>query len=163
MSKVIIISGDDPLDEVLSHPLTASVFVYLRLSDQPVGVREVQRSLNFGSPSTAHGHLKKLHDKGMVEQLQGNRYRLLEPYATVKKIPLKVTLNHYFVGGKVVPGVLLLVTFLVTSSVAVLVLILTESWPQAAFTGFLGLIVTAILITKFYLDFKEPARPDDSD
>ncbi|MFW9993898.1 MAG: hypothetical protein ACFFD4_17770 [Candidatus Odinarchaeota archaeon] len=140
----------DSLTEALSHSVTANVFIYLRFQEQPVGVREVQRELNLGSSSTAHWHLTKLLEKGIIEKLPDNRYRLVEPYAKIRKIPVFVALDHYFVGKKTIPGIFVLISFLFTCALSLLAMIIVGLWLQAAITGLIGLTVTILLIIQFY-------------
>ncbi|MFX0090649.1 MAG: hypothetical protein ACFFBD_02710 [Candidatus Hodarchaeota archaeon] len=143
----------DSLDEILAHPLTASVFLYLRVNNRPIGVREIQRALNLGSSSTAYWHLNKLLNKGIVKQLQGSKYIILEPYSKIRKVPMTVVLDHYIFAGKAVPGIFLLLTVLGTTSIAVFVMLLSGWWIQAAFTGFFSLVVTTLLVFHFLRQF----------
>jgi hypothetical protein len=58
-----------------------TLLVYWYLLQQPdhtVGVREVQRSLNFSSPSIAVHHLQKLENLGLVEKKGTGEYVLEE-------------------------------------------------------------------------------------
>lgn len=58
-----------------------TLLVYWYLVQQPshtVGVREVQRALNFSSPSIAVHHLEKLQDLGLVEKRGTGEYVLEE-------------------------------------------------------------------------------------
>jgi len=60
----------------------------------PVGVREVQRSLHFSSPSIAFHHLEQLRELGLVEKqdVGGN-------YVLVGQVKIGV-LRHYVKLGK---------------------------------------------------------------
>jgi predicted DNA-binding transcriptional regulator len=55
---------------------TLKVYLYLIKQSKSVGVREVQRELNFSSPSIAFHHLEKLIRLGIVEQDQYSNYVL---------------------------------------------------------------------------------------
>lgn len=58
-----------------------TLLVYWYLVQQPthtVGVREVQRALNFSSPSIAVHHLEKLQDLGLVQKRGTGEYVLEE-------------------------------------------------------------------------------------
>ncbi len=58
---------------------TLLVYWYmLGSSDPKVGVREVQRSLGFSSPSVAAHHLNKLLDLGLVDKTRTGEYFLVE-------------------------------------------------------------------------------------
>jgi Fe2+ or Zn2+ uptake regulation protein len=98
-------------NDIISHPSTTSVFLYLKNQNRPVGVREVQKALNFNNPSTAYWHLNKLRDNGIINQLQNDKYQVHESYQDIKKIPLTVTLDHYILTGKNIPEIVILLTF----------------------------------------------------
>jgi hypothetical protein len=58
-----------------------TLIVYWYMLQQPshaVGVREVQRSLGFSSPSIAVHHLEKLHDLGLIQKKATSDYVLEE-------------------------------------------------------------------------------------
>lgn len=58
---------------------TLKVYWYLvRVPHSEVGVREVQRALNFSSPSVALHHLRKLGEYGLVEQKNTGEYVLVQ-------------------------------------------------------------------------------------
>jgi len=67
-------------DEVIAAELkgkTLLVYMYLlRSNESYVGVREVQRALNFSSPSVSSYHLTKLQELGLVDSERGE-YRLV--------------------------------------------------------------------------------------
>jgi hypothetical protein len=50
----------------------------LQQPSHTVGVREVQRSLGFSSPSIAVHHLEKLHDLGLIQKKATSDYVLEE-------------------------------------------------------------------------------------
>ena len=99
---------------------TMLVYMYmLRNPRKPVGVREVQRSLGFSSPSVSSYHLNKLVDLGLVENIHGD-YRVRE---TVKVGVLKqfVTLRGVFLPRLLFYAVLtttMLATFLLKTPYA---------------------------------------------
>ena len=57
---------------------TLKVYLHLLSSDEPVGVREIQRRLGFSSPSVALHHLEKLLNMGLVEKDNYGRYRVMK-------------------------------------------------------------------------------------
>lgn len=67
-------------DEKISAGLsgnTLSVYLYLlRKGANSCGVREVQRSMNFSSPSTANYHLEKLEELGLVSKDGFGNYKI---------------------------------------------------------------------------------------
>jgi DNA-binding transcriptional ArsR family regulator len=50
---------------------TLEVYRFLLKSSKPVGAREIQRALNFSSPSLAAYHLSKLEEIGLVRKENG--------------------------------------------------------------------------------------------
>ncbi len=86
----------------------------LKAGQETVGVREVQRTLGFSSPSVAAYHLQKLQDLGLVENAYGD-YRL------IKEVKVGVLRSFVSVGGVMLPRFLfyavlvtsMLVTFLI--------------------------------------------------
>ncbi|MFW9906796.1 MAG: winged helix-turn-helix domain-containing protein [Candidatus Thorarchaeota archaeon] len=140
-------------EEVISHPTTANFFLFLKNSEEPVGVREVQRALNINSSSTAHWHLSKLADNGIIEQLSDNKYQMLDNFKGLKRIPMTVTLDHYVVGRKIIPEIAIVIAFLGTISVSIIFLIIIGSWIEAAIIGFLSSIVTLFILIRFLRHF----------
>ncbi len=62
----------------------------LRHGNKPIGVRELQRVLNFSSPSVAFHHLEKLHRLGLLKK------RITGDYVLVQRI--KVGVLKQFIG-----------------------------------------------------------------
>jgi DNA-binding transcriptional ArsR family regulator len=50
---------------------TQEVYRLIIKSNQPIGVREIQRNLKFSSPSLVHYHLEKLKNEGLVKEEVG--------------------------------------------------------------------------------------------
>jgi hypothetical protein len=64
-------SNEDDRSEIAGN--TLRTYWYVLIKNQDCGVREIQRALNFSSSSTAHYHLEKLVDKGLlVKDTYGN-------------------------------------------------------------------------------------------
>lgn len=62
-----------------------------------VGVRNVQRAMDFASPSTALYHLQKLRDLGVVEKdRHGN-------YSIKKFVKINALRNFLFIGNHLIP------------------------------------------------------------
>lgn len=146
----MITTERDVLDEVLVHPITAKVFIYLKSKEVPVGVREVQRALSLGSSSTAYWHLNKLLDSGVAEKLGDNNYRLTSPYQDVKKIKKSIAIDHYFIGKNLVPEIITQIVFLVTLIPIIILLMVLGLWIQAALTGCIGLVLICYMAIIFY-------------
>jgi len=91
---------------------TLLVYMYtLRADQSSVGVREVQRALNFSSPSVSAYHLNKLKDLGLVESIRGD-------YTLVREVKVGVLKQFVTLGGIMLPRFLfyavLVTTMLVT-------------------------------------------------
>ena len=50
---------------------TLEIYRFLVTQNKPVGIREVQRALNFSSPSVVTYHFSKLEEAGLVKHEQG--------------------------------------------------------------------------------------------
>ncbi|KKK74419.1 hypothetical protein LCGC14_2883960 [marine sediment metagenome] len=146
--------SENNLSDILAHPVTARVFIYLRQQNRPAGVREIQKKLNLGSSSTSYWHLNKLHQEHVIEQLPGNKYQLSQEYMKINKIPLTVKLDHYIVGGKAVPGLLLLISFIMLVILAMFGMIMFQLWIQIAIIGLIALIVTLVFLIDFYKNLR---------
>lgn len=70
----------------------------------------------------------------------------------IRKVPLTVVLDFYFLGGKLEPGMLVLILFLIIVTTAMLVLIALGKGMSAAFTGLFGLLV---VLGYFIYSYKE--------
>ncbi|MEM2876448.1 MAG: hypothetical protein QXL67_05825 [Candidatus Bathyarchaeia archaeon] len=69
------------MEDVESQLKGKTLVVYWHLLRSPgstVGVREVQRTLGFSSPSVAHHHLEKLCSLGLVEKSVTGEYSLVQ-------------------------------------------------------------------------------------
>jgi SOS-response transcriptional repressor LexA len=106
---------DDAYIESELKGKTLLVYMHILKSRQDtVGVREVQRTLGFSSPSVAAYHLQKLQDLGLIENAYGD-YRL------IKEVKVGVLRSFVSLGGIMLPRYLfyavlvtsMLVTFLV--------------------------------------------------
>lgn len=61
---------------------TLTVYLYLLKHGKAIGVREIQKSLGFSSPSVAFHHLDKLVELGVVEKDEYDRYVLAKKVDT---------------------------------------------------------------------------------
>ncbi len=75
---------------------TLQVYIYLLKHDR-VGVREVQRDLDFSSPSVASYHLEKLIELGLVSKDEHGRY-----YVT-KKADISILESYINILGYTIP------------------------------------------------------------
>jgi len=94
---------------------TLKVYLHLLSSDEPVGVREVQRRLGFSSPSVALHHLEKLLHMGLVEKDNFGRY-----YA-VKKVDVAILQPFTRIGRFMLPRLGFYAAFFTTLTVAYII------------------------------------------
>lgn len=76
---------------------TLTVYLYILKHGKAVGVREVQKSLGFSSPSVAFHHLDKLVELGVVEKDEYERYVL------AKKVDTGILSSFVSIGGLTLP------------------------------------------------------------
>ncbi|HZT34798.1 MAG TPA: hypothetical protein VFA15_02685, partial [Nitrososphaera sp.] len=69
--------GSDKIEEQLKGK-TLQVYMYMIKRKEPVGVREVQRDLDFSSPSVANYHIDKLVQLALVGQDEYGRYYIIQ-------------------------------------------------------------------------------------
>jgi predicted DNA-binding transcriptional regulator len=91
---------------------TLKVYAYMLRQGRPVGVREVQRDLEFSSPSVAFHHIEKLVRLGIVEQDQ------LGSYVVTKKVDPGIMQAFVNVGRFSLPRVGFYAVFFSTIAVA---------------------------------------------
>jgi len=98
-----------PLDTVDKNRLEAElagntlrVYWYLLGKGRnPSGVREVQRAMNFSSPSSASYHLEKLRELGLLNK------NLIGNYTVIRIVKVGILNAFIFVGGCPIPKHLL--------------------------------------------------------
>ena len=95
---------------------TLQVYVYMLKKKEPVGVREIQRDLNFSSPSVANYHIEKLISLNVVSQDEYGRYFLSQ------KAQISVLESFVNVGGRTIPRMSFFAAFFTTLLVAYVVL-----------------------------------------
>lgn len=95
---------------------TLQVYVYMLKKKEPVGIREIQRDLNFSSPSVANYHIEKLVSLNVVSQDEYGRYFLAQ------KAQISVLESFVNVGGRTIPRMSFFAAFFTTLLVAYVVL-----------------------------------------
>jgi predicted DNA-binding transcriptional regulator len=121
--------------------------VYWYLLQQPshsVGVREVQRSLSFSSPSIAVHHLEKLQDLGLITKKATGEY--------VLKGEVKVGILKFFtrMGRFLVPRYLFYTILFVTMLTAYLALCFFGNFVPSFYAIMFGLIGTIIFLVETF-------------
>ncbi len=115
MAKDIDSSSENRIEEQLKGK-TLLVYTYMIKRKEPVGVREVQRDLEFSSPSVANYHIEKLVSLSLISQDEYGRYYV------VQKVQVGVLQAFVNVGGVAVPRLSFFAAFFTTMLVAYLVL-----------------------------------------
>ncbi len=87
------------------------VYLLLLQSERPLGIREVQRTLGFKSPTTARHHLERLVELGLASRTQTG-YKALKPDGVLGEL--------VFHAGRVLPRSVFLSSFLVSSAIGCL-------------------------------------------
>lgn len=95
---------------------TLQVYVYMLKKKEPIGVRELQRDLNFSSPSVANYHIEKLMDLNLVSKDEYGRYYLSQ------KAQISVLESFVNVGGRTIPRMSFFAAFFTTLLVAYVLL-----------------------------------------
>jgi hypothetical protein len=118
-----------------------TLLVYWYLLQQPthsVGIREVQRSLNFSSPSIAVHHLEKLQDLGLVEKKGTGEYVLEEE--------VKIGILRFFtrMGRFLVPRYLFYSVLFSTMLIAYLSLCILTGIGPSFYALLFGVIATFV-------------------
>jgi hypothetical protein len=129
---------DDAVIESELKGKTLLVYLHILKSGQEsVGVREVQRSLGFSSPSVAAYHLGKLKDLGLIENLYGD-------YKIVREVKVGVLRSFVTLGGVMLPKFLFYAVLMTTMLVTYLIQFPLETTRENITTIVMGLVPTAI-------------------
>ncbi len=132
--------ADDESKEVL-RGTTLEVYRFMLKSNKPVGIRELQRALNFSSSSVAVYHLAKLEDAGLLKKELGG--------FIVNKFLLE---NSIKINRFLVPRYFFYAIF----AIAALVIELTVIKPASFYREYVfSLLVTGLLA---FFSFYETAR-----
>ena len=94
---------------------TLKVYLHLLSSAEPVGVREVQRALDFSSPNVAFHHIEKLLSMGLIEKDNYGRYY------TAKKVDVAILQPFTKIGRFLLPRLSFYAAFFTTLTVAYII------------------------------------------
>lgn len=110
---------------------TFKVYWYIFKLNRPVGVRELQRSLNLSSPSVALHHLEKLRNLDLLVKDEYGRYSLKES--------IKVGILRFFlkIGKLMLPRYLFYAVFFTS----ILILYLVQILIMNLIPDFIALVV----------------------
>ncbi|ACR40714.1 winged helix-turn-helix domain-containing protein [Saccharolobus islandicus] len=111
------------------------IYLYLLRQKRPVGIRKIQKDLNLSSPSVVSYHIKKLIEDGLVKEVD-------EGY-----IVTKVILEDYIrFRSALVPRSIFLTSFLVSSLVILIYLIISHPFSADIFSLVIVFIITIISV-----------------
>ncbi len=128
---------------------TLLIYLYLLLVRKPTGIRELQKKLNFSSPSVVHYHLNKLINLGLVKQVSSK-------YIAQKIIKIGILKQFLIIKSKLVPRYFLYAAFFTTILIAYIVLLRPNELTRAYFLGLTAIIfATVISWIESYLLWKE--------
>ncbi len=100
---------------------TLRVYMHILRSkkmQEPIGVREIQRAMNFSSPTLAKYHLEKLRELGLVAQNEDGSYSIIKEVKVDLLEPF-IKLGSYIVPRLVGYAVLVSILFLYLVAVAI--------------------------------------------
>jgi DNA-binding transcriptional ArsR family regulator len=120
-------TSDDIDSELRGKTLKAYLFM-MKLS-KPVGVRELQRSLELSSPSVAYHHLEKLERLGLVQKDQYGSYTV------VRNVDVSVLQAFARVGALLVPRFIFYAMFFTTLLVGYILIFLGNANVYAIIFG----------------------------
>ena len=121
------------------------VYWFLLKNGNPVGVREVQRTLHFSSPSIAFHHLEQLRELGLVEKQEIGGH-----YVLVSEVKIGV-LRHYVKLGKLLfPRFFFYALFSTVFYIAYLLVLFSGFTRDNLFILSFGAIVCAIFWYEAY-------------
>ncbi|MFB0567333.1 MAG: hypothetical protein ACETVM_01945 [Candidatus Bathyarchaeia archaeon] len=118
---------------------TLSVYWYfLTRRRNPIGVREVQRALNFSSSSTADYHLKKLIGLGLIDKDSFGNYK-------VKRVVKVGIISAFLFVGRFVFPKHLIYSIITSSMILLFLLSFAEMLSLIVFVALLpGILATVI-------------------
>ena len=118
-----------------------TMLVYMHIlkgGQETFGVREIQRTLGFSSPSVAAYHLQKLQDLGLIENAYGD-YRL------IKEVKVGVLRSFVSVGGVMLPRFLFYAVLVTSMLITYIAQFPFGTSREYITTLVMGLIPTGIL------------------
>lgn len=106
----------------------------------PMSVRQVQRSLNFSSPSVAFHHLEQLRKLGLVE-----KQRVGGDYFLTENVKIGVLRHFIKLGRMLFPRYFFYAVFSTTSYLAFLLILMQDLTRESMFVMFFGAVISIIL------------------
>jgi hypothetical protein len=121
---------------------TLLIYFYVLRKRQGCGVREVQRAMGFSSSSTAHYHLERLVNRGILTKDAYGKYRINE------NARIEVLSRFFLFRGWVFPKALFYAT--VTTGMTVFLVLLL--WNAITLTTVLALLPAVLSSGIFWYD-----------
>jgi len=121
---------------------TWDVYLYILTSREPVGVRDVWRTLRFSSPSLAQYHINKLLDMKVVHQTRDGKYYVKE------KEQIEALRSFVLLRGRLIPR-LVFYGALVSGILVAYLIFWSFKW------NFRDLVVLAISVFSIFAFFLE--------
>ncbi|MCW4050385.1 MAG: hypothetical protein NWE89_11695 [Candidatus Bathyarchaeota archaeon] len=132
-------ASEDAIIESELKGKTLLVYMYiLKNPGDPVGVRKVQRELEFSSPSVSSYHLNKLLNMGLVENVYGD-------YKLVRELKVGVLRQFVTLGGIMLPRYLFYAVLMTTMLITYLLQQPFQASPESITTLMMGIVPTVIL------------------
>jgi DNA-binding transcriptional ArsR family regulator len=133
------LASDEEIIESELKGKTLLVYMHiLKSKKSSVGVREIQRTLGFSSPSVSSYHLNKLKDLGLVESIRGE-------YILVREVRVGVLKQFVSVGGVMLPRYLFYAVLVTTMLATFLLQNPFRATEQYITTVIFGLVPLVIL------------------
>ncbi len=131
-------SDQDIIESELKGKTLLVYMHILKSKKSSVGVREIQRTLGFSSPSVSSYHLNKLKDLGLVESIRGE-------YILVREVRVGVLKQFVSVGGVMLPRYLFYAVLVTTMLATFLLQNPFRATEQYITTVIFGLVPLVIL------------------
>ncbi|MCL2287579.1 MAG: hypothetical protein FWC33_00105 [Candidatus Bathyarchaeota archaeon] len=125
---------------------TLNVYLCIARAGEPVGVRDVTRSVALSSTSVAYHHLQKLEDLGLIEKNSYSQY-ILKGKASVE--------GYLLIGKNFVPRLMLYASFFVGLFVAEIIVILFSMGVENLVIETNFLLLTVLTFVAMLLFIKE--------
>ena len=129
-------SNEEKISSELRGNTLRSYWALLNSKDGLIGVRELQRRLNFSSPALASYHLNKLREMGLVAHEEGN-------YKLIREVRVGILKQFVKLGTYLLPRYVLYATMF-TTLLVFLISQLKELTFYSAFALILGILGASI-------------------
>lgn len=145
-------ASDEAIIESVLKGKTLLVYMHiLKNPKEAVGVREIQRTLGFSSPSVSSYHLSKLKDLGLVENVYGD-------YKLVRVVKVGVLRQFITFGGVMLPRYMFYAVLMTTMLVTFLVQRPFFPTRDSITTLVMGIVPTGILWFETYRIWRDRPR-----